>query len=71
MWSSLVKVLEKHGLKNPNFKGFMVDNVQENFNAVQRIFGLEDAFVSTVNKEHTCLFHWIQWMEKHINKLIQ
>jgi hypothetical protein len=31
MWSSLVKVLEKHGVMNPNFKGFTDDSAQANF----------------------------------------
>lgn len=64
-------MLEKQGLKNPNFKGFMVNNVQENFNVVRIVFGFGDAFISLVNKECTCLFHWTQLMEKHAKKLIQ
>jgi hypothetical protein len=64
-------MFEKQGLNNPNFKGFMVDNVQENFNVIQRFFGSRDAFFSLVNKECTCLSHWSQSMEKHAKKLIQ
>jgi hypothetical protein len=56
MRSSLVKVLEKHGLKNPNFKAFVVNNVQENFNAIRRIFGLGDAFFQWLIKNAHVFF---------------
>jgi len=57
MWSSLVKVLEKHGMTNPNFKGFMVDSAQVNFNIVRRIFGAQDPTIPMLDKMHLCLFH--------------
>jgi hypothetical protein len=57
MWSSLVKVLEKHGMTNPNFKGFMVDSAQVNFNIVRRIFGARDPTIPMLDKVHLCLFH--------------
>ncbi len=41
----------------PNFKGFMVDNVQANWNAFKIIYDFGDMSVRMVNKEHTCLFH--------------
>jgi hypothetical protein len=28
MWSSLVKVFKKHGVMNPNFKGFVANSAQ-------------------------------------------
>ena len=39
MWLSMLAVLKEHGLMDVNFKGFMADSAQANFNAVQKIFG--------------------------------
>jgi hypothetical protein len=58
MWFSLVRVLEKHGVTNPNFKGFMDDSAQANFNVVWRIFGARDPTISMFDKERACLLHW-------------
>jgi hypothetical protein len=57
MWSSLFTVLEKHGVMNSNFKGFMADNAQVNLNAIRRIFGARDLIISMLDKERTCLLH--------------
>ena len=42
MWWSMLLVLDQHGVKNVNFKGFMADSAQANFNTVRRIFGSGD-----------------------------
>ena len=34
--------MEKHGVKDVKFKGFMVDSAQANFNAIWEIFGSGD-----------------------------
>ena len=34
MWLSILAVLKEHGLVDVNFKGFMADSTQTNFNAV-------------------------------------
>ncbi len=57
MWFSLVRVLEKHGVTNPNFKGFMDDSAQANFNVVWRIFGVKDPTIMMLDKKCTCLLH--------------
>jgi hypothetical protein len=50
----------------------MADNVQANWNVVHIVFGpSRDPFQPLHNKEKTCIFHWVQSMEIHTNKLIQ
>ncbi len=39
MWQNLNNVMANNGVSNPNFKGFMVDNVQANWNDVRIIYG--------------------------------
>ncbi len=34
MWWNLNKVMANNDVPNPNFKGFMADNVQTNWNAI-------------------------------------
>ena len=57
MWRSMMLVLDQHGVKNVNFKGFMADSAQTNFNAVRKIFGSGDKNVPMDGKERTCQFH--------------
>ena len=47
-------VMEKHGVKNVNFVGFMADSAQANFNAVREIFGSGDKRKPMKDKEQTC-----------------
>jgi hypothetical protein len=71
VWLSMLSILEKHGLMNINFKGFMYDSAQENFNVVRVIFGSGDPTIPMVNKERTCLFHWKMALERHTKQLIR
>jgi len=48
----------------------MANNVQENWNLVQIVYGIGDPMVKMVNKEQTCSFHWIQYFYKHTKSLI-
>jgi hypothetical protein len=57
VWLSLLNVLDKNGVTNVNFKGFMCDSTQANFNAVRVLFGSGDPKVPMENRERTCLFH--------------
>jgi hypothetical protein len=57
-------------LTNPNFKRFMVDNAQANWNDVRIMYGSGDASMKMVDKERTCLFHWIQQLDRHTKQLI-
>ena len=47
-----------------NFKGFMVDIVQANWNAVKKIYAGDNPNLPIVSCEHTCLFHWSQSLVK-------
>jgi hypothetical protein len=44
-------------MSNVNFKGFMCDRVQANFNAVKVVFGSGDPTVPMENRKRTCIFH--------------
>jgi hypothetical protein len=51
-----VKVVQKHGMDDPNFKGFMANNTHANWNALRKIFGYGDPTIAMFGKECTCLF---------------
>ena len=55
----------RHGFEEPNFKGFMVDSAQANWNAVRIVYGSGDPAIRMTSRERTCLFHWTQSLEKH------
>ncbi len=63
--------MQKYGFPKPNFKGFMVDNVQANWNVVQIVYGYGDSYVRMVDKECTYLFHENHSLNKHTNQLIR
>ena len=54
MWLSMLALLKQHRLEDVNFKGFMANNAQANFNAVRRIFGSGDKNIPKEGKERTC-----------------
>jgi hypothetical protein len=64
-WTNLNSVLERHGVPETQFKGFMADSAQANWNAVRMVYGSGDILVPMKDRERTCLFHWTQSMEKH------
>jgi len=57
MWTKLNEMMLKHGFPKPNFKGFMADNAQANWNMVKIVNGSKDPSVMMVDKECSCLFH--------------
>ena len=65
-WQNLNSVLARSGVPKTNFKGFMVDSAQANWNAVRIVYGSGNIAEPMENREQTCLFHWTQSMEKHI-----
>ena len=71
MWRSMLLVLDQHGVKNVNFKGFMADSAHANFNAVRKIFGSGDKNVSMDGKERTCQFHWSMALDRYTKQLIK
>ena len=68
---SLIAVMEKHGVKDVNFAGFMADNAQTNFNAVPEIFEFGEKTKPMLGRERTCQFHWSQTLKRHTKQLIK
>jgi hypothetical protein len=71
VWKKLNEMMLKHVFLKPNFKGFMVDITQANWNVVKIVYGSGDPSFKMVDKERTCLFHWIQALNKHTKQLIR
>jgi hypothetical protein len=69
-WQNLNLVMERNGVKAPNFKGFMADSAQANWNAVRVVYGNGNKEDPMVDRERTCLFHWTQSMVNHTEKHI-
>ena len=64
-WKNLNSVLAQSGVSKTNFKGFMADSAQANWNAVRVVYGSSNIAEPMENRERTYLFHWTQSMEKH------
>ena len=71
LWKNLNAIMETHGVARVNFKGFMADGAQANWNAVRIIYGSGNASERMVDRERTCLFHWRQSLEQHTNANIR
>jgi hypothetical protein len=71
MWTKLNDLMRKDGVENPNFKGFMVDNAQANWNVVEIDYGNGDPKVPIENRERTCLLHMTTSLKRHIQKFIK
>jgi hypothetical protein len=57
MWTKLNDTMLKHGFPKLNFKGFMDNNTQANWNTIRIVYGLGDLSVRMVDKECAFLFH--------------
>ncbi len=71
MWTKLNDMMQKHNFPKSNFKGFMVNNAQANYNVIRIVYELGDPSMKMIDKECTCLFHWIQLFDKHTKQLIK
>jgi hypothetical protein len=71
MWTKLSEIMLKQGFPKPNFKGFMTDSAQANWNAIIIVYGSKDLSIKMVDKKHTYLFHWTQSLDRHTKKLIK
>jgi hypothetical protein len=62
------QMLLRFGIAHPNFKSFMVDNVQ----AIRMliVYGFGDPSIKMVGKERTYFFHWIHSFGRHMKQLI-
>ena len=56
-WKTLNLVLARSGVPKTNFKGFMADSAQANWNAMRVVYGLDNIAKPMENREQTCLFH--------------
>lgn len=55
-----MKLMKTNGIHVPQFRGFIVDNAQVNYNVLRIVFGpFGDLSQPLSNKERTCLFHWV------------
>ena len=70
-WKKLNVVMTDNMVPNVNFKGFMADSTQANWNAVRMIFRDGDPSLPMVAHEHTCLFHWSANLDKVTQKYIK
>jgi hypothetical protein len=52
MWTKLNDTMLKHGFRKLNFKGFMTDNTQANWNIIKIVYGYGDLYVEVVDKEN-------------------
>ena len=65
VWLSILNILDKNGVSNVNFKGFLCNSAQANFNVVRILFGSGDPRVLMEKKVKTCQFHWRMSLGHH------
>ena len=70
-WKSLNVVMARHGIHEPNFKGFMADSAMANWKAVRIVYGSGSAEEKMEDRERTCLLHWSTSLQKHTQKYIK
>jgi hypothetical protein len=63
--------MQKHDFPKSNFKGFMANSTKANWNVLIIVYGSKDPFVRMIDKKRTCLFHWIQSLNKHTKQMIK
>ena len=70
-WTQLNSVMRENGVEDVNFKGFMADSAQANWNAVRKVYGNGDPAVCMEGREHTCLFHWTLCLQRTTTRNIK
>ena len=70
MWKNLNAVMARNSVPNVQFKGFMADSAQANWNAVRIVYGNGNKEDPMPNRTRTCYFHWTQSLEKHTKTYI-
>jgi hypothetical protein len=56
-WCKLKKMMVKNGVLNPNFKDFMANIAQANWNIMWIVYGSGDPSEPTIDMEQTWCFH--------------
>ena len=64
-------VMAENNVPNVNFKGYMANSAQSNWNAVRKIYGDSEPHLPMVDRERTCLFHWSANLDKVTQKYIK
>ena len=64
IWTLMLAIMEKHGVKKVEFARFKVDSVQANL-AVRKIFGSSNKTMPIKDKERTCQFYWSLALDRH------
>jgi hypothetical protein len=57
LWRKQNAIVMNKGVRNPNFKGFVVDITQANGNDVCIVYGTGDPIMKLIDKERTYFFH--------------
>ena len=70
-WNNLNHVMRRHRIPMPQFRGFMANSAQANWNAVRIVYGSGDSKVPIKGREKTCYFHWAQSLEKHTKQYVK
>jgi len=63
--------MERYGLANPNFKGFMAHSAMANWNVVRIVYSNGSVDEIMENRKRTCLLHWSISLHKHTQKYIK
>ena len=64
-WRNLNLVVQRHGVDDIQFKGFMTDSAQANWNAVRIVYGGGILQFQWKSGRGHAFFHWTQSLEKH------
>jgi hypothetical protein len=62
--------MPNNGVPNVNFKGFMEDSAQANWNVVKKIYGDGEPTLPMIKDEYTCLLRWSSTLDKVMHKYI-
>jgi hypothetical protein len=71
MWTELNDLMAKNSVESTNFKGFMANSAQANWNAVRIVYGSGDPKVPMENRERTCLLQLTTLLRRHTQKYIK
>ena len=70
-WKYLNVVRGENGVVHVNFKGFMADNAQANWNVVRKTYGNGDPTMPMEDYEHTYHCHWFANLDKSTQKPVK
>ena len=68
-WNSLNEVMQSNGFEKADFRGFMADEAQANWNALREVFNNGKAN-KMEGRERSCQFHWAQSLNTHTTSYV-